>query len=109
VSEQTLTLPAAEFIAICRALSAAGPSFANKTVFLRFKPATLEIEGDMGGGVVETDGDFYAQVRVSSGTLARAVSLHRKRAPQGVRLRCILTELGEIRLPLSGLKAKFDS
>lgn len=110
MTEQDVNLPAAEFIALCRGLSAAGPAFAKKIVSLRFRPAVLEIEGEMGAGVLETDGNFSSELRVSSGALAKAASLHRKRFPAGTRLHCVLDrDLGELRLPLAGLKVKFLS
>ncbi len=108
MSRQQVTIPATEFIGICRALSAAGPAFAKKTVLLHFRPRVLQIEGEMGGGVVETDGDFEMKANVYCGKLAKAASLHRKHPGSATRLRIVLDpELGEISFPLAGVKAKF--
>lgn len=48
LSRREVSVPTAEFISICRALSAAGPAFAKKAVLLHFEPRALKIEGDMG-------------------------------------------------------------
>jgi hypothetical protein len=96
MSRQEITVPAAEFISACHALSAAGPGFARKTVVLHFRPKLLELEGEMGGGVVETDGDFELRAAVTCGKLAKAASLHRKYAGTAKGLRLVLDpELGE--------------
>lgn len=108
LSRREVSVPTAEFISICRALSAAGPAFAKKAVLLHFEPRALKIEGDMGGGIVETDGDFEMKANVYCGKLAKAASLHRKHPGSATRLRIVLDpELGEISFPLAGVKAKF--
>jgi hypothetical protein len=108
MSAQELTLEASEFIATCRALKAASAG-SRRFVELRFEPSSLTIEGEMGGGVVRTTGDFRAHLKVPSGLLAKVASLHRTSAKTHPWIKCTLdNELGEIRFPLGGLKARFQ-
>lgn len=107
MSNQSLELDAKDFIATCRALKAASAG-SHRYVELRFEPRSLTIEGEMGGGVLRTTGDFQAQVRVPYALLAKVASLHRAAAKINPWVKCTLDdELGEIRFPQGGLKAKF--
>ena len=110
MSSQELAVKADDFIAICRALKAAGAGQGKHKVKLHFKHDRLDIEGEMGGGSVQTTGDVDAIAWVSSGTLAQVASLHRQVSATQPWIKCVLdAELGEIRFPRGGLKAKFHA
>ena len=108
MSKIALEIKRHEFVATCRALSAAAKGSSMRKVTLRFEPLHLIIESDYGGGIVETDGTFSTEVRVTHGILSKIASLHRKEEYCGPFIKCILDEdLGEIQFPRGGLKAKF--
>ena len=63
-------------------------------------------EGEMGGAVVRTTGDFRADWTVAYGILARVASLPPSAKVDPWIKSTLDEELGEIRFPCGGLKAK---
>jgi hypothetical protein len=109
MSEFKLELEATDFIAPCRALSAASRG-TKRAVRLRFTPGELLIEGEMGGGVVRTTGTFSSEARVPYGMLSKVASLHRKSAQSSPWIHCTVdVSLKELRFPYGRLKARFEN
>ena len=108
MSKTALDIRRHQFVTTCRALNAAAKGSSTLTVTLRFEPRRLTIESDYGGGIIETNGTFITEVRVTYGMLSKITSLHRKGEDCGPFIKCILDEeLREIQFPREGLRAKF--
>jgi hypothetical protein len=108
MSKTALDIRRHQFVTTCRALNAAAKGSSTLTVTLRFEPRRLTIESDYGGGIIETNGTFITEVRVTYGMLSKIASLHRKDEDCGPFIKCILDEeLREIQFPREGLRAKF--
>ena len=108
MSKTALDIRRHQFVTTCRALNAAANESSKLTITLRFEPRRLTIESDYGGGIIETNGTFISEVRVTYGILSKIASLDRKDEDCGPFIKCILDEeLREIQFPREGLRAKF--